>query len=137
MTAESAVLEASDREIVITRLFDAPRERVFEALTRPELLARWWGPRGFTTVTHDHDFRVGGQWRHTMVGPDGTEYPNRSVFEEIVPAERIVYSHHGGRDGVKAQFRATWTFADEGGKTRLTIRQEYASREERDAVVQR
>ncbi len=137
MPAESTVLEASDREIVITRVLDAPRERVFEAFTRPEILARWWGPRGFTTVTHEHDFRPGGQWRHTMVGPDGTEYPNRSVFEEIVPRERIVYRHHGGGDGVLALFRATVTFTDESGKTRLTMRQEYASRADRDAVVER
>jgi uncharacterized protein YndB with AHSA1/START domain len=129
---------ASDREIVTTRVFDAPRDLVFEAWTRPEHLARWWGPRGFTTTTHEFDFRPGGTWRLTMHGPDGTDYPNRIVYEEIMRPSRIVYSHHGGgRDGIPAQFRSTVTFEDDAGGTRVTMRGVFGSKAERDAVVEK
>lgn len=88
----------SAREIVTTRLFDAPRERVFAAWSSAAHLEKWWGPRGFTTTTHAFEFRVGGQWRLTMHGPDGTDYPNRLVYEEIVPFARIVYAHPPMKD---------------------------------------
>ena len=110
----------SAREIVTTRLFDAPRERVFAAWSSAAHLEKWWGPRGFTTTTHAFEFRVGGQWRLTMHGPNGTDYPNRLVYEEIVPGTRIVYAHHG--DGESVHFRSTITFADENGATRVTMR---------------
>jgi uncharacterized protein YndB with AHSA1/START domain len=131
------VADGSDREIFITRVVDAPRELVFEAWTRPEHLAKWWGPRGFTTTTHAFDFRVGGQWQHTMHDPDGTDYPNRVVYDEIIWDEVIVYSNHGGIDGVPAQFRSTVTFESEGGKTRITMRQVFRTAAERDVVVQK
>ncbi len=80
----SPTADTSTREIVTTRLFDAPPERVFEAWSRAEHLERWWGPRGFTTTTHAFDFRPGGTWKLTMHGPDGTDFPNRIVYDEIV-----------------------------------------------------
>ena len=89
----------ADREIVITRVVSAPRELVWEAMTRPEHVTRWWGPRGFTTQTEVMDVRPGGAWKHTMIGPDGARYPNKSVFREVVAPERIVYSHGGAREG--------------------------------------
>ena len=89
--------DTSDREIVISRVFDAPRERVFEAMTDPKQVVKWWGPNGFTTTIHEMDVRPGGVWRHTMHGPDGTDYPNKSVFLEVVKPERIVYKHSGGK----------------------------------------
>jgi uncharacterized protein YndB with AHSA1/START domain len=131
---EESAAETSDREIVTTRVFDAPRALVFEAWSRPEHLARWWGPRGFTITTHEHDFRPGGVWRLTMHGPDGTDYANRHVFEEIVPNERIVHRHNAGHDGGHVASRFTVTFADEGEKTRVTMRMVFASAAERDAV---
>ena len=131
--------DASDREIVLSRVFHASRELVWEAWTNPAQIVKWWGPRGFSTTIKRMDFRVGGEWTHTMHGPDGTNYPNKSIFKEIVPLERITYSHGGGRengDGPGATFTATWTFESEGPeKTRLTLRMVFPSKEARDTVV--
>jgi len=128
---------ASDREIVITRDFDAPRELVWEAMTDPLHVVQWWGPRGFTTTIEEMDVRPGGVWKHVMHGPDGTDYPNRSVFTEIVKPERISYSHGGSRQGAPGiHFEATWTFeALDGGRTRTTIRMLFTTAEDRDKIV--
>lgn len=126
-----------DREIVITRVLHAPRELVWKAWTTPAHIAQWWGPRGFTTTIKRMDFRVGGVWEHVMHGPDGANYPNKCNFKEIVPLERIVFLHGGGRvTGPGATFTATWTFETvEGNKTRLTGRMIFPSAEARDFVV--
>jgi uncharacterized protein YndB with AHSA1/START domain len=132
----SPVEDTSAREIVITRVFDAPREVVWNAWTDPEQVVQWWGPRGFTTTIHEMDVRHGGVWRHTMRGPDGTEYPNKSVFIEVLKPERIVYSHAGGRKGDPgAQFESTWTFEAQGNKTKLTLRMVFPSAAARDLIV--
>jgi uncharacterized protein YndB with AHSA1/START domain len=126
----------ADREIVITRVVDAPRELVWKAWTDPEQVVHWWGPKGFTTTIEKMDVRPGGVWKHVMHGPDGTDYPNKSVFTEIVKPERIVYSHGGGRRGGRgAQFEATWTFEALGDKTKLTIHMVFPSAADRDRVV--
>jgi uncharacterized protein YndB with AHSA1/START domain len=129
--------ETADREIVITREFSAPRELVWEAMTNPKHVVNWWGPRGFTTMIEEMDFRVGGVWQHTMRGPDGVNYPNRSVFKEIVKPERIVYQHGGKREnGPGVSFVSTWTFDSiEANKTKVTIRMIFPSATERDFVV--
>lgn len=132
-----AVEDTSAREIVISRTFDAPRELVFAAWTSSEHLAKWWGPRGFTTTTKVFDFRSGGSWSLVMHGPDGVDYPYRVVLDELAAPERIVFSHHGGLDGVPAQFRSTVTFLPVGGKTHVTMRQLYTSTAERDAVIEK
>jgi len=136
-TQSSSTPAPSDREIVISRIFAAPRELVWEAMTNPQHVVNWWGPRGFSTTIKQMDVRPGGVWEHTMRGPDGTNYPNKSVFKEVVKPERIVYSHGGGREGGPgASFTATWTFeAIEASKTRLTLRQVFATPEQRDFVV--
>src|SRR5512138_74034 len=85
--------DLSDREIVSTRTFDAPRERVFEAFSDPSRVARWWGPSGFTNTVHEFDMRPGGTWWFTMHGPDGADYPSESVFVDIVKPERIAFQH--------------------------------------------
>jgi uncharacterized protein YndB with AHSA1/START domain len=127
---------ASDREIVITRVLNAPRELVFEAMTDPKQVGLWWGPRGFSTTIHEMDVRPGGVWKLTMHGPDGTDYPNKSVFLEIVKPERVVYSHGGGsKGGPGANFKATWTFEKQGDKTKLTMRMEFPTADARDQVV--
>lgn len=103
--------DTSDREIVITRVVDAPRALVWQAWTDPQHVVKWWGPRGFSDTTKKHDFRVGGVWEHVMHGPDGANYPNKSTFKAIVPLESITFTHGGGReDGPGASFTATWTF---------------------------
>jgi uncharacterized protein YndB with AHSA1/START domain len=138
-TQQQQTSDTSDHEIVHSRVFRAPRELVWKAWTDPELVVKWWGPRGFTTTIETMDFRVGGAWKHTMHGPDGTNYPNKSIFKEIVPLERIVYSHGGGREdggAPGANFVGIWTFEDEGeGATRLTGRMVFSSKEARDTVV--
>ncbi len=122
----------ADREITATRMFDAPRELVFKMWTDPDLVARWWGPNGFTSTIYEMDVRPGGVWRFVMRGPDGVDYQNKFVYEEIVKPERIVYSHVSG-----PLFHATVTFVDEGGKTRVTVRMLFESAKERENVVKK
>jgi uncharacterized protein YndB with AHSA1/START domain len=122
---------ASDREIVVTRVFDAPRALVFKAWTDPKHLARWWGPNGFSITTFEMDFKPGGVWRFAMHGPDGRDYQNQVVYVEIVESERLVYRHVSG-----PQFQMTVTFADDGDKTRLTARMQFESAALRDKVIE-
>jgi uncharacterized protein YndB with AHSA1/START domain len=134
-TDGEAAATASDREIVITRVFDAPRELVFEAWTDPERVVEWWGPRSFTTTMHEIDVRPGGVWRFTMHGPDGTDYANRVVFVEVVKPEHLVYNHGPeGQSDVK-EFHVAATFDEEDGKTRITLRLVFDSAAERDRAL--
>ncbi len=130
---------AADNEIVITRVFDAPRELVWEAMTNPKHVVNWWGPTGFSTTIETMDVRPGGVWKHVMQGPDGAKYPNKSIFKELVKPEKIVYSHGGGREdgsGPGANFTATWTFEEVApGKTRITARMVFPTAEARNIVV--
>ena len=129
-------MENSDRTLVVTRILDAPRDLVWEAWTNPRHVAQWWGPDGFTTTIEKMDVRPGGVWKHVMHGPDGTDYPNSSVFKEVVKPERIVFSHGGGReDGPGVSFIATWTFEGLGGRTRVTMRGEFPTVEARDTAI--
>jgi uncharacterized protein YndB with AHSA1/START domain len=123
------------RSIVVTRVFDAPRTLVFDAWTDAKHVGRWWGPKGFTTTTHAIEVRPGGVWRFTMHGPDGTDYPNKITYLEIVKPERLVYDH--GDQGEPGYFQSTVTFAEEGMKTRLSMRMLFPTAGERDAVVQK
>jgi len=122
---------------VLTREFDSPRHRVFKAWTDPARLAQWLGPRGFTTTIETMDVRPGGVLKHVMHGPDGTDYPNESVFVEVVKPERIVESHGGRRTGdCDVRLEATWTFeALNRHRTRVTMRGVFPSAEERERVV--
>jgi uncharacterized protein YndB with AHSA1/START domain len=133
---DSQATETSDREIVITRVFDAPRELVFEAWTDPEQVVQWWGPRGFTTTIHGMEVRPGGVWRFVMHGPDGTDYDNKVVFVEVVKPERLVYNRGGGEESDLREFHVTVTFDEEGGKTRLTMRMVFESAEYRARMVE-
>ncbi len=122
-------MATSDREIVTTRVLAWPREHVFRAWTEPEHLARWWGPKGFTNTFQEFDPRPGGRWQFVMHGPNGADYPNQSVFVEIVKPERIVFDHLSG-----PAFQVTATFAEEAGKTRLTFRMLFETAAECDKV---
>ena len=134
MTADARM--PTDREIVISRLIDAPQTRVFEAWTDPEQVVQWWGPRGFTTTTtHKMEVKPGGVWRFVMHGPDGRDYQNTITYLEIVPPERLVYRHGGGEDLEPVSFQTTVTFVAEGNRTRVIIRSVFPTREERDRVV--
>ena len=125
----------ADREIVITRVFDAPRELVFEAFTDPAHLPHWWGPQGFTITTQAAEIRPGGSWRFVMHGPDGTDYDNLIFYREIVRPERMVYDHSGGSVEECGQFVTTVTFEAQAGKTKLTMRALFRSKEERNDVI--
>ena len=128
--------DTSDREMVITRLINAPRELVWEVWTDPTHLEKWWGPNGFSTTTKEFSFGVGGRWRHIMHGPDGTNYPNLIVYEELVKPERIVYAHSDGGEGANdAQFISTITFEESDGKTLVTLRSVFNSPAELQHVI--
>src|ERR1700674_4869075 len=91
MAASNARSSATTTAVVMTRIFDAPRKLVFEAWTKPERLARWFGPKGFTMPICEMDFRPGGAFRFVMRGPDGKDYPFDGVYLEILEPERIVF----------------------------------------------
>lgn len=129
MPAKSASPTAG-REIVNTRVFDAPRADVWNAWTDPEILARWWGPKGFTNTFHELDLRPQGHWRFVMHGPDGTDYKNHSVFVELAPLERFVIDHISGHF-----FRLAAAFEDAGGGTRVIFRMIFDTPEERDRIA--
>jgi len=133
---DQLVANTTDREIIVSREVDAPRELVWEAWTNPKHLAQWWGPVGFSTTITEMDVRVGGVFKQVMHGPDGTDYPNKSIFKEVVKPERIVYSHAGGRKGAKGvHFISTWTFETVGKKTKVTIRMVFSTVADREHVV--
>ncbi len=138
MTAAPRVASPpAEPELVITRVFDAPRELVFRAWTEPEHFVRWWGPNGFTTPVCKIDLRPGGVWHVCMRSPDGRDYWSKGVYREIVAPERIVstdfFSDAAGHRVPPAQYGlpADWpaemlltvTFAEQDGGTRLTVRQ--------------
>ena len=125
-----------DREIITSRTFDAPRDLVFKMWTDRQHIEQWWGPNGFTTTTHEMDVRPGGLWRFVMHGPDGTDYPNKIVYEEIVEPERLVYAHGDDSEGKGREFQMTVTFEEHNGKTLLTMRAVFATAAERDRVVE-
>jgi uncharacterized protein YndB with AHSA1/START domain len=127
-------LNEAARCMVVTRVLDAPRELVFDAWTDSRHVGRWWGPRGFSITTHAMDVRPGGVWRFDMHGPDGANYPNKITYLEIAKPERLIYDH--GDAGAPGYFRTTVTFAEQGGKTKLTMRLLFASAAERDSVVE-
>ena len=119
----------SDRSLTVTRLLNAPLSLVWDVWSRPEHITQWWGPTGFTDTTHEWDFRPGGYWRHTMHGPDGTDFPNEARFKEIVKHERIVYQHF------KPDFTATVEFRAEGTKTHISWNMLFESSEVFEMVV--
>jgi uncharacterized protein YndB with AHSA1/START domain len=125
----------ADREIMIERTVNAPRELVWRAWTEADQIKAWWGPNGFTTTIHEMDVTVGGVWRFMMHGPDGTDYPNKVVYREIVKPERLVYDHTDDRDPPSHQFQTTVTFAAQGRKTMVTLRALFANAEARAASV--
>jgi len=127
---------ASEREMIVSRLLNAPRELVFDAWTDPKHLGEWWGPVGFTTTTQRMDLRPGGEWIHVMHGPDGTDYPNYTVFIEVDRPARLVYTNSDG-DSAAAPviFEATVTFDEQDDRTRVTMRARFRSAAEKARVM--
>jgi len=127
---------AYDRMISITRMIEAPRDVVFDAWTSNEHLQQWWGPNGFTLTTDEIDVRPGGRWVFTMHGPDGVDYPNVIVYEEVARPERIAFEHGSGASD-DPTFQGVITFDEFMGNTVLTMRSVFTTREHLDEVVER
>ena len=125
IASDEARANLADRELVITRAFDAPRGLVFKVWAQPEHLVRWWAPRDFTTPSLKMDVRPGGTYRTCIRSPEGKEHWMQGVYREVVEPERLAmtfaWEHERGQPGHETL--VTVTFADEGGKTRLTFRQ--------------
>lgn len=121
--------DTANRELRITKILDAPVELVWEAWTNPEYIAAWWGPDGFTNTIHKMDLEHGGEWQFTMHGPDGKNYPNRSIFREIVSFKKIVFEHFN------PGFVATIAFEAKGAQTLLTWAMLFETPEMFDIVV--
>src|SRR6201984_1251743 len=126
----------ADREIVISRVINAPQELVFEAFSEVRHLSRWWGPEGFTTTTRAFEFRVGGVWDFVMHAPDGTDYQEWITWTEIVPAERIAVVLGESPDDPNA-FESALTFEPAGEETRIVMRAVFPTRELRDEAVEK
>lgn len=131
-TDTMTVEKRGDREIVMTREFDAPRDLVFKVMTDPKLIPNWWGPRRYTTVVDTCDVRPGGKWRFVHRGPDG-EHGFRGEYREIVPPERIVWTFEW--EGLPGHISVeTLVLEDLGGRTRMTATAVYATTEDRDGM---
>ncbi|PQJ11570.1 hypothetical protein CJD36_007170 [Flavipsychrobacter stenotrophus] len=128
-------VETTDREIIVSRLLNAPVELVFEVWTKPEHVAKWYGPDGFTITTSDMNVKKGAEWNFMMHGPDGTDYPNKVQYTEVVKNERLEYIYGSGAENGEGDFNVTVTFEAQGDKTLLTMRSVFATAEERDTVV--
>jgi uncharacterized protein YndB with AHSA1/START domain len=134
-TGTLTVTTPTDREIVLTRAFDAPRRLVFDALTKPALLRRWFGARGWNLVVCEVDLRVGGSWRFVARGPDGTEMGHGGVYREILPPGRLVYTELFDDQSYPGESLITHVLVARDGRTMLTTTVLYASREGRDIVL--
>ncbi|HSZ25448.1 MAG TPA: SRPBCC family protein [Cytophagaceae bacterium] len=117
------------REIRISRTFKAPIELLWEVWTSPEHIVNWWGPNGFTNTIHKMDFQEGGEWKLTMHGPDGTNYPNSSIFKEIIPLKKIVFEHF------YPNFITTVLFESNGEETTIDWSMLFDTAEMRETVV--
>jgi len=122
-----------DLEIVLTRVFDAPRHLVFEAFTKPELLQRWFGPRGWSMPVCEVDLKVGGTFRFVLRGPDGNDMRMPGTYRELAPPERSV--HMESFDDYPGESQVTAVFVEQDGKTTLTATVLYPSKEVRDIVI--
>jgi len=118
-----------DRELVITRTLNAPADLVWEVFTKPEHIANWWGPNGFTNTIYTMDVKPGGLWELVMHGPDGTDYKNKSVYKEIVPLKKIVFDHFN------PDFTTTIQFEDLGEQTHIHWHMLFSTTEEFIQVV--
>jgi len=132
--SDLAITRVSDTELMLTREFDAPRELVFKAMTDPALLSRWWGPRKYRTVVDELDARPGGKWRMRNIGADGGEHAFRGEFREVVPSERVVWTFEyeplPGHVSVE-----TMTLTERDGRTLLTVRNQFSSKEDLEGMV--
>jgi len=141
MRNSDQTFDVDGRELTLTRTFDAPPELVFAAYSSCEHLKNWWGPRSWPMVECTMDFRVGGVWHYCLRGPnEGDMSWGRAVYDEIVEAERLAYTdsfsdEEGNVNEAMPQTRTTVTFANAGGRTRLTMVARYDSPEALQTVL--
>lgn len=133
-TGTLSVSTPTDLEIVMTRVFDAPRALVYESFSKPELLRQWFGPRGWSLAVCEVDLRVGGGFRFVLRGPDGKEMGMRGTYLELAPPERSV--HLESFDDYPGESHVTSLFVEKSGQTTLTVTVLYPSKQVRDAVIQ-
>ena len=133
---EMTSADTADREIRLSRSFQAPPELVWKAFTDPRHVVNWWGPKGFSTTIEKMDVRPGGEWKHVMKGPDGALYPNHIVYTDVEKPRLIAYKNSGRKEGGPGTaFHAFITFAPESGGTRVTLRMVFTSAEARDRTI--
>jgi uncharacterized protein YndB with AHSA1/START domain len=129
------VAKSGDREITAERWFDAPRDRVWQAYTDPELVAQWWGPRETTTVVDKLEFKPGGAWRFVERMEDGTETGFRGEFREIQEPERIVWTFEW--EGMPGHIATdAVTFSEKDGGTQVSVLSTFSSQEDRDGMLE-
>jgi uncharacterized protein YndB with AHSA1/START domain len=133
-TGTLKVTTPSDREVEMVRVFDAPKQMVFDAFSKPELLKRWFGPRGWSLSECTVDLKVGGGFRFILRSPDGNEMGVRGTYREIAAPDRSV--HLESFDDFPGESQVTSVFTETEGKTTLTVTVLYPSKEVRDAVIQ-
>ena len=127
---EKEVMDLAGRSIVVSRIFDVPREKVFQAWTNLDSLERWWGPEGFSTSTQKFEFKPGGSWHHILHGPDGRDHENKIVYLEIKDPERIEYKNSGGNAEEQINFHTTVTFREKEGRTKVALHLVFVTEEE-------
>ena len=131
----STVTLPSDRETVMERIFDAPRELVFKAFTEPALIPKWWGQRNTTTTVDKMEVKPGGLWRFVQRDADGNEYGFNGQYREIVPPERLAYTFEfEGMPG--HMLLETVTFEEQAGKTKVQVLSLFDSVADRDGMLQ-
>ncbi|MFH2135485.1 MAG: SRPBCC domain-containing protein [Pseudomonadota bacterium] len=133
--------ESSNSEVIISRTFDAPRRLVWQAWTDPKHIMQWWGPAGFHNERCESELRIGGRFQLEMRAPDGNVYPCIGTFREIVEGERIVYDGEAAEGhpcgaGIPPRATVTVSFAEQNGKTRLTLHTRFASPERKQAAAE-
>ena len=124
-----------DRELSFTRIFEAPRDLVWKMWTDPQMIVQWWGPTGFTTTNASMEVKAGGVWKYVMHGPDGRDYDNVVVYQEVVKPERLVYQHGDSLERNDETFDVTITFEAQDNKTKLTMRSLFPTAQQRDKVI--
>jgi uncharacterized protein YndB with AHSA1/START domain len=141
MTTQTTITPVGERELLVERRFEAPRELVWQAWTEPERLAQWWGPNGFTTIIPTMDVRPGGVWHYCMQSPEWGDAWGKAIYREVVPPDRLVYTDiFSDADGNELTdmpvTEVTFTFTDEDGGTLMTMRSLFASAEDRAKTVE-
>jgi uncharacterized protein YndB with AHSA1/START domain len=130
----------ADREVLAVRTLQAPRDLVFEVWTNPKHVVHWWGPKGFTNTIHEMEVKPGGVWRFIMHGPDGTDYPNKIVFKEVIKPSFLSFEHGWDVADLKKDprtFDVTINFHEKGKTTEVIMKMVFQSKAVRDEVVEK